>query len=144
MRPCGGIACCLLKQKLFIEARAAQVMHCLHAHAPSYQCRPDARGAVNLALTHGAAVPGIMRGAGRQLLATISNAVVYWAGCCPLAVLLAPRLGVPGLWLALAAATTLQVLTASRFCRRASASLFMGLALLSVPGTSCIAGWLHC
>ena len=60
----------------------------------------------------GAAAPGIMRGAGRQLLATISNAVVYWAGCCPLAVVLAPRLGVPGLWLALAAATTLQVLAA--------------------------------
>ncbi len=50
-----------------------------------------------------------MRGAGRQLLATASNALVYWAGCLPLAVFLAPRLGVAGLWLALAAATTLQV-----------------------------------
>jgi hypothetical protein len=49
-----------------------------------------------------------MRGAGRQLLATASNAVVYWAGCCPLALALAPRAGVAGLWLALAAATTLQ------------------------------------
>ena len=74
--------------------------------------RLHARGAGSVALTRGAAVPGIMRGAGRQLLATISNAVVYWAGCCPLAVVLAPRLGVPGLWLALAAATTLQVLAA--------------------------------
>lgn len=70
--------------------------------------RPARPGSV--ALIRGAAVPGIMRGAGRQLLATISNAIVYWAGCCPLAVFLAPRLGVPGLWLALAAATSLQVL----------------------------------
>ncbi len=68
---------------------------------------------MSLAPTHGAAGAGVMRGAGRQVLATISNAMVYWAGCCPLAVLLAPRLGVPGLWLALAAATTLQARAAS-------------------------------
>jgi Na+-driven multidrug efflux pump len=53
-----------------------------------------------------------MRGAGRQLLATASNAIVYWAGCWPLALALAPRAGVAGLWIALAAATTLQA------CRR--------------------------
>lgn len=89
-----------------------QTVRCLLVHACTYQCGPHARAPGSVALMRGAAVPGIMRGAGRQLLATISNAVVYWAGCCPLAVLLAPRLGVPGLWLALAAATTLQVLAA--------------------------------
>lgn len=54
---------------------------------------------------------GIMRGAGRQLLASILNLITYWGLGLPLAVLLGIHytLGVLGLWYGLAITTSVQV-----------------------------------
>ena len=54
---------------------------------------------------------GIMRGAGRQLLASILNLISYWGLGLPLALLLGVHwgLGVQGLWWGLAATTSVQV-----------------------------------
>ena len=52
-----------------------------------------------------------MRGAGRQLLASVLNAFSYWVVGLPLAILFSLKLGwgVDGLWWGLAATTSLQV-----------------------------------
>ena len=54
---------------------------------------------------------GVMRGAGRQLLASILNLITYWVLGLPLAILLGVyfNLGVEGLWWALLITTTVQV-----------------------------------
>lgn len=60
-----------------------------------------------LALSHA----GVMRGAGRQLLASILNLITYWVLGLPLAILLGVyfNLGVEGLWWALLITTSVQV-----------------------------------
>jgi len=52
-----------------------------------------------------------MRGAGRQLLASILNLITYWVLGLPLAILLGVyfQLGVEGLWWALLITTSVQV-----------------------------------
>ena len=54
---------------------------------------------------------GVMRGAGRQLLASILNLITYWVLGLPLAILLGVyfNLGVEGLWWALLITTSVQV-----------------------------------
>ena len=54
---------------------------------------------------------GVMRGAGRQLLASILNLITYWVLGLPLAILLGVILhyGVEGLWVALCITTSVQV-----------------------------------
>lgn len=53
---------------------------------------------------------GVMRGAGRQLLASILNLITYWVLGLPLAILLGIyfNLGVEGLWWALFITTSIQ------------------------------------
>ena len=53
---------------------------------------------------------GVMRGAGRQVLASILNLITYWVLGLPLAILLAVyfNLGVEGLWWALLITTSIQ------------------------------------
>ena len=55
-----------------------------------------------------------MRGAGRQLLASILNLITYWVLGLPLAILLGVyfNFGVEGLWWALCITTSVQVRTA--------------------------------
>ncbi len=56
-------------------------------------------------------IAGVMRGAGRQLLASILNLITYWGLGLPLAILLGVyfKLGVEGLWWALLITTSVQV-----------------------------------
>ena len=68
-----------------------------------------------------------MRGAGRQLLASIENLITYWVLGLPLAILLGVHFnfGVEGLWWALCITTSVQV----------------GVA--SAPLHRCISGYMH-
>ena len=62
-------------------------------------------------LKHGVTGAGIMRGCGRQLLASGLNLLSYWGLGLPLALVLGLHfgLGVQGLWYGLATTTTVQV-----------------------------------
>ena len=76
--------------------------------------RQHGSGTTSSWLNYEACVPtasGIMRGAGRQLLASILNLISYWGLGLPLALLLGIRwgLGVQGLWWGLATTTSVQV-----------------------------------
>ena len=61
-----------------------------------------------------------MRGAGRQLLASIENLITYWVLGLPLAILLGVHFnfGIEGLWWALCITTSVQVCVASEPLRR--------------------------
>ena len=61
---------------------------------------------------------GVMRGAGRQLLASILNLITYWGLGLPLSCVLGLHygLGVQGLWWGLATTTTVQVGVPSLLC----------------------------
>lgn len=56
---------------------------------------------------------GVMRGAGRQLLASILNLITFWVLGLPLAILLGAHydFGIEGLWWALCITTSVQVNT---------------------------------
>ena len=69
-----------------------------------------------------------MRGAGRQLLASIENLITYWVLGLPLAILLGVyfNLGVEGLWWALCITTSVQVGMASGTLRWCAAGYMHG------------------
>ena len=70
-----------------------------------------------------------MRGAGRQLLASIENLITYWVLGLPLAILLGVHFnfGVEGLWWALCITTSVQVGMASESWRRCISKYMHGI-----------------